>query len=151
MKALMPLIVISAATQSAHAADIELGKQLATTVCAACHGPSGISVSDTDSRRCCLGARDHWRHAPTRNIAATFARRTGRDGQRARCRASRIAVYYVGHGEIVYQQACKLGCEGIVSKRLGSTYRSGRSTQWVKIKNPAAPAVRREAEDNWRR
>jgi ATP-dependent DNA ligase len=54
------------------------------------------------------------------------------------------------HGDIVYQQACKLGCEGIVSKRLGSTYRSGRSKQWVKVKNPAAPAVRREAEEEWR-
>jgi hypothetical protein len=31
--------------------------------------------------------------------------------------------------------------EGIVSKRLGSTYRSGRSTQWVKVKNPAAPLL----------
>jgi ATP-dependent DNA ligase len=58
--------------------------------------------------------------------------------------------HYVGHGDIVYQQACKLGCEGIVSKRLGSAYRSGRSKQWVKVKNPAAPAVRREAEENWR-
>jgi ATP-dependent DNA ligase len=47
-------------------------------------------------------------------------------------------------------QACKLGCEGIVSKRLGSLYRSGRSKQWVKIKNPAAPAVQREAEEDWR-
>jgi bifunctional non-homologous end joining protein LigD len=41
------------------------------------------------------------------------------------------------------------GCEGIVSKRLGSTYRSGRSKHWVKVKNPAAPAVRREAEEEW--
>jgi bifunctional non-homologous end joining protein LigD len=41
--------------------------------------------------------------------------------------------HHVGHGDIVYQQACKLGCEGIVSKRLGSPYRSGRSKQWVKI------------------
>jgi len=53
--------------------------------------------------------------------------------------------------DIVYQQACKLGCEGIVSNRLGSSYRSGRSKQWVKVKNPAAPAVRREAEEDWRR
>jgi ATP-dependent DNA ligase len=37
-----------------------------------------------------------------------------------------------------------------VSKRLGSAYRSGRSKQWVKVKNPAAPAVRREAEEDWR-
>jgi ATP-dependent DNA ligase len=57
--------------------------------------------------------------------------------------------HYVGHGEIVYQQACKLGCEGIVSKRLSSSYRSGRSKHWIKVKNPAAPAVRREAEEVW--
>jgi bifunctional non-homologous end joining protein LigD len=49
--------------------------------------------------------------------------------------------HYVGHGDIVYRQACKLGCEGIVSKRLGSNYRSGRSKH--QVKNPAAPAVRR--------
>jgi hypothetical protein len=30
-------------------------------------------------------------------------------------------------------------------------YRSGRSKQWVKVKNPAAPALRREAEEDWRR
>ena len=32
----------------------------------------------------------------------------------------------------------------------GSPYRSGRSTHWMKIKNPAAPAVTREAEEEWR-
>ena len=47
MKALISLAVILAVTPSAHATDIEAGKQLATTVCAACHGSSGISVSDT--------------------------------------------------------------------------------------------------------
>jgi len=47
--------------------------------------------------------------------------------------------------------ARKLGCEGIVSKRLGSSYRSGRSAHWVKIKNPKAPAVKREAEEDWAR
>jgi ATP-dependent DNA ligase len=57
--------------------------------------------------------------------------------------------HYVGHGEIVFEQACKLGCEGIVSKRIGSLYRSGRSKHWLKVKNPAAPAVRREAEEDW--
>jgi bifunctional non-homologous end joining protein LigD len=62
-----------------------------------------------------------------------------------------LNTHYVGHGDIVYQQACKLGCEGIVSKRLGSLYRSGRSKHWVKVKNPAAPAVRLEAEEDWGR
>jgi bifunctional non-homologous end joining protein LigD len=56
--------------------------------------------------------------------------------------------HFVGDGEIVYQQACKLGCEG---KRLGSPYRSGRSKHWLKAKNPAAPTVRREAEEDWGR
>ena len=45
--------------------------------------------------------------------------------------------------------ACKMGLEGIVSKRLGSRYRSGRTSDWLKFKNPEAPAVRREAEEDW--
>jgi ATP-dependent DNA ligase len=54
-------------------------------------------------------------------------------------------------GDVVFRHACKLGLEGIVSKRLGSRYRSGRSPDWLKMKNPAAPAVRREAEEDWGR
>jgi ATP-dependent DNA ligase len=42
-----------------------------------------------------------------------------------------------------------LGLEGIVSKQLGSPYRSGRSHDWLKMKNPACEAVRREAEEEW--
>ena len=42
-------------------------------------------------------------------------------------------------GDVVIQNARKLGLEGIVSKRLGSRYRSGRSPDWLKFKNPAAP------------
>jgi bifunctional non-homologous end joining protein LigD len=55
-------------------------------------------------------------------------------------------------GAIVFREACRLGCEGIVSKRLGSPYRSGRSGRsrhWLKVKNPKAPAVKREAEEDW--
>jgi ATP-dependent DNA ligase len=51
------------------------------------------------------------------------------------------------HAGIAFNAA--LGCEGIVSKRLGSPYRSGRADCWVKVKNPAAPAVTREAEEDW--
>jgi bifunctional non-homologous end joining protein LigD len=58
---------------------------------------------------------------------------------------------FEGEGEIVFEHACKLGCEGIVSKRLGSLYRSGRSPHWIKVKNPKAPAVKREAEEDWGR
>jgi ATP-dependent DNA ligase len=54
-------------------------------------------------------------------------------------------------GDVVFRHACKMGLEGIVSKRLGSRYRSGRSPDWLKFKNPDAPAVKREAEEEWGR
>jgi len=54
-------------------------------------------------------------------------------------------------GDVVFRHVCKLGLEGIVSKRLGSRYVSGRSRDWIKSKNPAAPAVKREAEEDWGR
>jgi len=40
-------------------------------------------------------------------------------------------------GAIVFAKACELGLEGIVSKRLGGAYWSGRSRNWLKVKNPA--------------
>ena len=52
-------------------------------------------------------------------------------------------------GPLVFAHACKLGLEGIVSKRRNSPYRSGRSPDWIKSENPNAPAVRREAEEDW--
>ena len=57
--------------------------------------------------------------------------------------------HYSGEGAIFYKHACALGCEGIVSKRLGSPYHAGRAGCWIKVKNPAAPAVTREAEGDW--
>jgi bifunctional non-homologous end joining protein LigD len=54
-------------------------------------------------------------------------------------------------GEVVFRHACQLGYEGIVSKRLGSRYVSGRTRDWLKFKNPNAPAVKREAEVDWSR
>jgi bifunctional non-homologous end joining protein LigD len=56
--------------------------------------------------------------------------------------------HYEGDGEIIFKHACKLGCEGIVSKRLGSLYRSGRSPH-LGEGNPKAPAVKREVEEDW--
>jgi bifunctional non-homologous end joining protein LigD len=59
--------------------------------------------------------------------------------------------HFKGDAASIFKHACALGCEGIVSKRLGSPYRAGRSKDWLKIKNPAAPAVTREAEEDWTR
>ena len=49
----------------------------------------------------------------------------------------------------MFRHACKLGLEGIVSKRKDSAYRNRRSPDWLKMKNPDAPAVKREAEEDW--
>jgi len=54
-------------------------------------------------------------------------------------------------GATVFLHACSLGLEGIVSKRKGSRYNSGRSPYWLKLKNPDSAAVRRETEQEWGR
>jgi bifunctional non-homologous end joining protein LigD len=41
-----------------------------------------------------------------------------------------------GDGGRVFRHACGLGFEGIVSKRIGSRYVSGRTRAWLKTKNP---------------
>jgi ATP-dependent DNA ligase len=57
--------------------------------------------------------------------------------------------HIVEPGDVVFRYACQLGLEGIVSKRLGSRYTWGHTRDWIKMKNPAPPAVRREAEEDW--
>jgi len=63
----------------------------------------------------------------------------------------RLNEHIEGDGPTVFAHACKLGLEGIVSKRKDSSYRSGRSPHWIKSKNPQSPAVKREAEEEWGR
>ena len=55
-----------------------------------------------------------------------------------RCADRRPGITF-GDGTTLFQHACRFGCEGIVSKRLGSPYRSGHVDDWAKIKNPLAP------------
>jgi hypothetical protein len=42
-------------------------------------------------------------------------------------------------GALVFNAACQLGCEG----------RLGRSSHWLKLKNPKAAAVMREPKEDW--
>ncbi len=53
-------------------------------------------------------------------------------------------------GPVVFAHACRLGAEGIVSKKVDGTYRSGPCPVWIKVSNPASITVqwarRREAE-----
>jgi bifunctional non-homologous end joining protein LigD len=52
-------------------------------------------------------------------------------------------------GDTVFRDACKLGLEGIVSKRLTAPYRSGPSQDWIKVKNPDSPAMVRHRAGTW--
>jgi bifunctional non-homologous end joining protein LigD len=57
-----------------------------------------------------------------------------------------------GDGEAIFRHACKLRLEGIVSNRKDSPYRSGRSPDWLKFKNPGACGEAGGEEDweKWR-
>ena len=41
-----------------------------------------------------------------------------------------------GDGATIFRHACLMDLEGIVSKRIGSRYVSGRTRAWLKRKNP---------------
>jgi bifunctional non-homologous end joining protein LigD len=85
-----------------------------------------------------------WRTAPIEERKQALAHLLHRESE-----GIVLNVHYDCDGATVFKHACALGCEGIVSKRRGSSYRSGRVDHWLKVKNPAAPAVKREAEEDW--
>jgi hypothetical protein len=68
-----------------------------------------------------------------------------------------LAVNTIGQGHVAedgptaFAHACRLGAEGIVSKKVDGTYRSGPSRAWIKVRNPASIAVQRERSENWNR
>jgi ATP-dependent DNA ligase len=74
---------------------------------------------------------------------------------RSSLRARRIGIVPSAHtaedGATIFQQACRMGLEGIVSKRLSAPYRSGPSRDWIKVKNPDSPAMIRAREAEWRK
>ncbi len=94
---------------------------------------------------------------PRRWVVERFCKAEGRNRRlstdfdnsaRAFLYAASIMLEPINHG---FRHACALDCAGIVSKRLGSPYRPGRAGVWVKIKNPAAPTVKRETVEEWRK
>jgi bifunctional non-homologous end joining protein LigD len=52
-------------------------------------------------------------------------------------------------GPRMFEHACKIGLEGIVSKHRDRAYRAGRCPHWIKIKNPTSPAMIRAKEVDW--
>jgi ATP-dependent DNA ligase len=72
------------------------------------------------------------------NLARLLARRS--DG---------IFVAPFEQGEIgpeLFEAACRMGLEGLVSKRRDRPYRGGRSPHWIKVKNRQHPAMERAME-----
>ena len=63
--------------------------------------------------------------------------------------AIRFVEHLTDDGPTVFDHVCRMGLEGIVSKRADAPYRSGPSKVWIKSKNPASEAVRREREEDW--
>ncbi|MBR1238064.1 DNA ligase [Bradyrhizobium sp. AUGA SZCCT0182] len=67
----------------------------------------------------------------------------------ARLLARRVDGIFISdfeRGEIgpeLFRHACLMGLEGLVSKLDDRPYRPGRSPNWVKVKNPASPAMLR--------
>jgi len=54
--------------------------------------------------------------------------------------------HLTGDGATIFDHACRLGLEGIVSKHVAHPYRSGRSRSWRKVKNPVHPSIVRVRE-----
>jgi bifunctional non-homologous end joining protein LigD len=75
------------------------------------------------------------------NLARLLARRP--DG---------IFVAPFEQGEIgpeLFEAACRMGLEGLVSKRRDRPYQAGRSKHWVKVKNRKHPAMNRVMDGTW--
>jgi bifunctional non-homologous end joining protein LigD len=50
--------------------------------------------------------------------------------------AIEFSDHATGNGEKMFEAACRMNLEGIVAKRIGTRYTSGRCRHWLKIKNP---------------
>jgi bifunctional non-homologous end joining protein LigD len=46
----------------------------------------------------------------------------------------RYSEHWLGQGDRLYEEACRSGLEGVISKRADQPYRSGRGRDWVKTK-----------------
>ena len=86
-----------------------------------------------------------WRSTATTCAACRWAtaKRHWRNLLRKAKPGIRYSEHLTGDGRVIFERACMMGLEGIVSKRLNSPYRSGKVKSWLKVKNPKAAAVLR--------
>jgi bifunctional non-homologous end joining protein LigD len=90
-----------------------------------------LEINGTDLRR------DSWE---VRRATLVSVLRRARDGIRL---SEHLATT---DGNTIFRHACAMGIEGIVAKRRDRPCRSGRSPDWIKVKNPEAPAASRVIE-----
>jgi hypothetical protein len=88
--------------------------------------------------------------SPARSSIALLTFKCGPFG-RPSLRWTKANVAGVSKVPTIFQQARKMGREGIVSKRLSAPYRSGPSRDWIKVKNPDSPTMIRAREAVWSR
>jgi ATP-dependent DNA ligase len=60
-----------------------------------------------------------------------------------------VVEFRTAKGQVLAISVPRGETAGIVSKRKNSSYCSGRSRAWLKSKNPACEAVKREEEEDW--
>jgi bifunctional non-homologous end joining protein LigD len=75
-----------------------------------------------------------------------YAARDTALADQARRAGIRLSEHLDGDGGLAFRHARRMGLEGIVAKRRDRPYRSGRLPDWIKVKNPAAPAASRVIE-----
>jgi bifunctional non-homologous end joining protein LigD len=46
----------------------------------------------------------------------------------------RYSEHIEEHGDVLYEQAARLGLEGVIAKRADARYRAGRSADWLKVR-----------------
>jgi bifunctional non-homologous end joining protein LigD len=119
-------------------------------------GPDGVAIFDALHRRGTVSEAmlyafdlleldgDDLRRLPLADRKKRLARLLG--GRRL---GIVLSEHTVDDGAAIFRQACKLGLEGIVSKRLSAPYRSGPSRDWLKVKNPDSPAMIRARAAEW--
>jgi bifunctional non-homologous end joining protein LigD len=119
-------------------------------------GPDGLSLFDelrrrNSARSAILYAFDLIEHNGEDLRGRPFLER--KEALARLLAGSKAGILYNDHlaaeGATVFAHACKLGAEGIVSKRIDAPYRSGRYSAWIKVRNPASTAVQRERSENW--
>jgi bifunctional non-homologous end joining protein LigD len=106
---------------------------------------TSFTAKDTTIRWCCSHSNlleldgDDWRPRPLEERKAKLAKLLSKVGD-----GIYLSEHLAGDGGIIFEHACRMGLEGIVSKRRDFPYRSGRSKCWIKVKNPTSPAALRK-------